>query len=69
MLKAINKILPLKNILIRLQNDVIEAHAIKSYSQEGEGVISRRIFEGKDTGYYVDLGAHHQRRFSNTHCV
>ena len=33
MLKAINRILPLKNILIRLQNDVIEAHAINSYSQ------------------------------------
>lgn len=38
-----------------------------SYSQEGEDLLLRRIFEGKKTGFYVDVGAHHPKRFSNTH--
>lgn len=38
-----------------------------SYSQEGEDLLLHRIFEGKKTGFYVDVGAHHPRRFSNTH--
>jgi FkbM family methyltransferase len=29
-------------------------------------MILRRMFEGKDRGFYVDVGAHHPRRFSNT---
>ncbi len=37
-----------------------------SYSQEGEDMILRRIFEKKKKGFYVDVGAHHPRRFSNT---
>jgi FkbM family methyltransferase len=30
-------------------------------------MILNRIFEGKTNGFYVDIGAHHPRRFSNTH--
>ena len=37
-----------------------------SYSQDGEDMILRRIFEGEKPGFYVDIGAHHPRRFSNT---
>lgn len=29
-------------------------------------MILQRIFEGKKRGFYVDVGAHHPRRFSNT---
>ena len=29
-------------------------------------MILRRVFEGKERGFYVDVGAHHPRRFSNT---
>ncbi len=39
-----------------------------SYSQEGEDMILRRIFQGQDTGFYVDIGAHHPKRYSNT-CI
>jgi len=39
----------------------------KSYSQEGEDMILRRLFATQDTGFYVDIGAHHPMRFSNTH--
>jgi FkbM family methyltransferase len=38
-----------------------------SWSQEGEDQILRRIFEGKSIGFYVDVGAHHPKRFSNTY--
>jgi FkbM family methyltransferase len=30
-------------------------------------MILRRIFSGRSRGFYVDIGAHHPRRFSNTH--
>jgi len=39
----------------------------KSYSQEGEDLILLRIFEKKRIGFYVDVGAHHPFRFSNTY--
>lgn len=37
-----------------------------SYSQEGEDVILSRFFEKKKKGFYIDVGAHHPKRFSNT---
>lgn len=36
------------------------------YSQEGEDLILHRFFEKKEKGFYVDVGAHHPTRFSNT---
>lgn len=39
----------------------------RSWSQEGEDLILRRFFEGKSKGFYVDIGAHHPKRFSNTY--
>ena len=39
---------------------------LKSYSQEGEDMILTRLFGDKSKGIYVDVGAHHPRRFSNT---
>ncbi len=38
-----------------------------SYAQDGEDLIIERIFEGKNSGFYVDVGAHHPFRFSNTY--
>lgn len=37
------------------------------YSQEGEDMVLGRIFENKKEGFYVDVGAHHPKRFSNTY--
>jgi FkbM family methyltransferase len=37
-----------------------------SYSQEGEDMIIDRFFDHKKKGVYVDVGAHHPFRFSNT---
>lgn len=40
-----------------------------SYSQEGEDLILARILETMKiaTGFFVDIGAHHPTRFSNTY--
>jgi len=57
---------PVKKMLVRFRNMVVDPYVIKCYSQEGEDMILRRIFEGQHHGFYVDVGAHHPRRFSNT---
>jgi FkbM family methyltransferase len=38
-----------------------------SYSQEGEDGILKRVFAGQRTGFFVDIGAHHPKRYSNTY--
>jgi FkbM family methyltransferase len=38
-----------------------------SYSQEGEDLILERIFINRETGFFIDIGAHHPFRFSNTY--
>jgi FkbM family methyltransferase len=38
-----------------------------SFAQEGEDLILDRIFGDQAAGRYVDVGAHHPRRFSNTY--
>jgi len=42
--------------------------SLKSYSQEGEDMVLRSFFEGQKNykGFFVDVGAHHPYRFSNT---
>mgnify|MGYP001393057396 CR=1 FL=1 len=37
------------------------------YSQNGEDLILKRLFQDKCDGFYIDIGAHHPVRFSNTY--
>ena len=37
-----------------------------SWSQEGEDLLLQRILGDKPIGFYIDVGAHHPERFSNT---
>ncbi len=37
------------------------------YSQEGEDIVLARIFSGQPSGFFVDIGAHHPTRFSNSY--
>lgn len=72
MLKAIFLLLlgRLRTTLSRIRAmvyDFNDIYATKSYSQEGEDMVLQRIFAGKECGFYVDVGAHHPRRFSNTY--
>jgi len=65
----LKKFLPsfIVNFLRKVRNRCFDVYALKSYSQEGEDMILRRIFEHQKTGFYVDVGAHHPKRFSNTY--
>jgi FkbM family methyltransferase len=39
------------------------------YAQEGEDMILRRALRKRKHGFYVDVGAHHPFRFSNTYML
>jgi FkbM family methyltransferase len=41
-------------------------YPIISYGPDGEDVILRNMFRGTENGFYVDVGAYHPTRFSNT---
>lgn len=45
----------------------IKGDRVVSYSQEGEDRILEKLFCEVHRGFYVDVGAHHPRRFSNTY--
>lgn len=58
---------PLKTLLKYLIHCLnYDSFMLNSYSQEGEDMVLRRLFEKKTNGFYVDVGAHHPKRFSNT---
>jgi len=63
------KILPSKLIqfLIHVKGNYFGGYSTMSYSQEGEDLILNRLFEKQRKGFYVDVGAHHPKRFSNTY--
>jgi FkbM family methyltransferase len=42
-------------------------YMVPAYSSEGEDLILKRIFDGKTNGVYIDVGAHHPFRVSNTY--
>ena len=62
---------PMESFGRSLKRRLTDVDCHKSYSQEGEDMILRRIFEEKlrekRPGFYVDVGAHHPKRFSNTY--
>lgn len=39
----------------------------RSWAQEGEDILFERLYPGVERGFYVDIGAHHPLRFSNTY--
>ncbi len=45
----------------------VDPWARLSYAQEGEDVLLDRLLAKQEKGFYVDVGAHHPKRFSNTH--
>ena len=49
-----------------MDNDNATRFLRKSYSQVGEDGVIEWYFTGRHPGFYVDVGAHHPYRFSNT---
>ena len=43
--------------------------ACPHYSQEGEDILLNRILSPDKAGFFVDIGAHHPIRFSNTYAL
>ena len=46
-----------------------ESLGSRCYSQEGEDLILARYFHDQREGFFVDVGAHHPHRFSNTYLL
>ena len=38
-----------------------------SFSQEGEDLVLDRFLNNKSKGFFIDVGAHHPKRISNTY--
>jgi hypothetical protein len=67
MLKTVAKLLP-NNIKGALkQFHIFQDFSTRSYAQEGEDLLLARCLAYRDMGFYVDIGAHHPKRFSNTY--
>ncbi len=71
--KLIAKILP-KFKQVRVQqapevttNQMSSNFLNESYAQEGEDLVLDRFLNQKNNGFYIDVGAHHPMRFSNTY--
>jgi FkbM family methyltransferase len=65
----IKSLLPIAALryITRFRQRWITSYATESYSQEGEDMILERFLEFRPSGFYVDVGAHHPKRFSNTY--
>ena len=69
MKKLLKRVLP-KSVITVLRGNLairFDWYASKNYSQEGEDMILRYLFASKMEGFYIDVGAHHPTRFSNTY--
>lgn len=68
MFDQIKRLLPdsIKKAIYQFKQKYITNYAIRAYSQEGEDMILARFFGNKTNGFYIDIGAHHPQRFSNT---
>jgi FkbM family methyltransferase len=49
--------------------EFLQRFGSRTYSQEGEDFILARYFGSKPDGFFVDVGAHHPHRFSNTYLL
>jgi len=59
---------PAFKFLLDIRRNYLSRFYAKSWSLEGEDMILRRIFENKKSaGFYVDVGAHHPKKYSNTY--
>lgn len=71
--KHIIKTLTPNSLKIIYESDIRKRYEEKykyinlSFAQEGEDLILNRFFKNKQIGFFVDVGAHHPIRFSNTY--
>jgi FkbM family methyltransferase len=46
---------------------LFEPDSRPAFAQDGEDLLLWRLFKRQDLGFYVDVGAHHPKRFSTTY--
>lgn len=56
-----------KPFLVKTGFSSFDPYARMSFSQTGEDRVLASIFREQKTGFYVDIGAHHPKLYSNTH--
>lgn len=66
-----NAVSNIKYHITLLKNETLNHEFVASdgFSQEGEDLILKRLFPEDIKGFYVDIGAHHPTRFSNTYLL
>ena len=59
-----------RRLLERVLPDIVRSpEQQECYSQEGEDLVAARLLEERAHGFYVDVGAHHPIRHSNTYLL
>lgn len=68
--KRVVKIIP-KSIRRQIESEYINTDFYRfqnlSFAQEGEDLVLNEFLQNRKKGFYVDVGAHHPMRFSNTY--
>ena len=69
MISLLKLIFPKKmiNFLRNMKYILLSKYYTKSYAQDGEDLVLRSLFYNLPVGFYIDIGAHHPKRFSNTY--
>lgn len=70
MIKFLKNILPPQFIRFLQKYDIFDVFMTSSnisYSQYGEDLILKTVLLNGDKGFYLDVGAHHPKKFSNTY--
>lgn len=63
----IHRKMTLESLINRLLMRDLDMQPNLCYGQDGEDLILNRLLDGQARGFYVDVGAHHPVRFSNTY--
>ncbi len=68
MKRAIKKlVLPrYRYTIVSVAKNIFGGYGRTHYSQNGEDIVLAALFAKKKNGFYVDVGAHHPERYSNT---
>lgn len=62
-----NFIKPIAKIYLKNRFYNLDRFSYPSFSQMGEDMILKKIFENQEKGFYVDIGAYHPKQHSNTY--
>lgn len=60
------KLKQIVKIILNVKPHPSKEFEVVSYGQEGEDIILKELLNSKETGFFIDIGAHHPFRFSNT---